>query len=288
MTTLLILGAAASAQPSAFNFQGRLNDGTSPANGRYDLQFKLFDAVTGGNQIAGTVNRANLMLVNGVFSTPLDFGVSAFGTGERFLEIAVRPAGSPNAHVILGERQQLLAVPFAVNAQALGGIGPSDYFKRNTANTGNLTTTGNVHINGHINATGVVSSQHLLVVGNTTTDFGGFGLPKAMLRVQGQLAPATITHCYNGLTGQTAPPCGFALTEPLGLGEGVYRITFQFSVGGHFISVTPQYNGGSTVGPSRSFGANYVYLSDTAVEVFTSRLDDPELTRFSNFTLILF
>lgn len=31
------------AQTTAFNFQGRLNDGANPANGRYDLQFKLFD-----------------------------------------------------------------------------------------------------------------------------------------------------------------------------------------------------------------------------------------------------
>ena len=66
--TLLAASLTAHAQSTAFNFQGRLNDGSSAANGRYDLQFKLFDAIAGGNQIRfpGTP---------GVycFLTPLDF-----------------------------------------------------------------------------------------------------------------------------------------------------------------------------------------------------------------------
>lgn len=154
---------SASAQTSAFNFQGRLNDGANPANGRYDLQFKLFDAIMGGNQIGATVDRPNLMLINGVFSTVLDFGAAAFTTsGNRFLEISVRPNGSPNAFVVLGARQQLLSVPLAVratsatnadnatnaqnagNSNSLGGITASNYARLNFLNSGNLQTSGNV------------------------------------------------------------------------------------------------------------------------------------------------
>src|SRR5690606_6114271 len=113
---IFLTSVPALAQTTAFNFQGRLNDGGAAANGSYDLQFKLFNTIAGGTQIGATINRTNVQLINGVFSLPLDFGAAAFTAGNRYLEIAVRPAGSPNAHVVLGARQQILAVPFAVQA----------------------------------------------------------------------------------------------------------------------------------------------------------------------------
>jgi hypothetical protein len=39
------------AQTTAFTYQGRLTDAGNPASGNYDLQFKLFDAPSGGTQI---------------------------------------------------------------------------------------------------------------------------------------------------------------------------------------------------------------------------------------------
>ncbi len=166
---LLFFSITSLAQTNSFNFQGRLNDGASPANGRYDLQFRLYDAIAGGNRIGPTVTRSDSVLINGVFSTTLNFGNNAFRTGEdRFLEISVRPTGSQNEFVVLGARQQLLAVPFAVkasladianmantaenattavnaqNADALGGVVASGYARLNFQNTGNLQTTGNV------------------------------------------------------------------------------------------------------------------------------------------------
>src|SRR5262249_35655487 len=54
---LLILAGLASsftsnllAQGTAFTYQGRLNVGPDPANGLYDFQFAIYDAVTNGNQ----------------------------------------------------------------------------------------------------------------------------------------------------------------------------------------------------------------------------------------------
>src|SRR5262249_27760132 len=40
------------AQSTSFMYQGRLNDGGSPANGRYDLRFTVYDFVTNGNMSA--------------------------------------------------------------------------------------------------------------------------------------------------------------------------------------------------------------------------------------------
>ena len=157
------LSVLASAQTTAFNFQGRLNDGNAPANGKYDLQFRLYDAAAGGNQVGATVSKPNLTLINGVFSTQLDFGLAAFTGADRFIEISLRSTATgsttPNAYVILGPRQQILSVPYtirslratladdanhAVNAdnaiyadnaldsQSLGGYAASQYVKRSS------------------------------------------------------------------------------------------------------------------------------------------------------------
>ena len=153
---IMFFSAEAFSQTTAFNFQGRLNDGNLPANGRYDLQFKLFSAIAGGSQVGTTVDRPNLLLINGVFSTTIDFGGSAFTGGDRFIEMSVRPNGSPNPYVILGARQQILSVPYSVratnaeNAQtasdssSLGGVAASSYARLNFLNNGNLQTSGNV------------------------------------------------------------------------------------------------------------------------------------------------
>ena len=43
------------AQTTAFSYQGRLNDGGAPANANYEMQFTLFDALAGGNQVGATI-----------------------------------------------------------------------------------------------------------------------------------------------------------------------------------------------------------------------------------------
>lgn len=52
LSLLVSLSAiVALAQTTSFTYQGRLSDGGTPANGNYDLQFALFDSVSGGIQI---------------------------------------------------------------------------------------------------------------------------------------------------------------------------------------------------------------------------------------------
>ena len=111
VSMFVVLAAATTfAQGTGFNFQGRLNDGTNPANGRYDLEFRLYDAVAGGSQISSPVLKPNSILVNGVFSTTLDFGAAAFNNPNSiFIEIGIRPNGSTNAYTILGLRAAISA-----------------------------------------------------------------------------------------------------------------------------------------------------------------------------------
>lgn len=106
--------SAASAVGSGFTYQGRLTVSGAPASGPYDLTFKLYDAAAAGVQIGVTLTHNDIVIGNGLFSVKLDFGVSAFGGGARWLEIAVRPGASLGAYTTLTPRQELTPAPYAL------------------------------------------------------------------------------------------------------------------------------------------------------------------------------
>ena len=119
LTLLLILGItttlAQEPLDTAFSYQGRLDDGGSPASGSYEFEFKLFDAATAGNQVGSMVNQT-VDVTNGLFLLDLDFGSDAFNGQNRYLEVGVRPAGSSDPYSIFAERQKLTATPYALYA----------------------------------------------------------------------------------------------------------------------------------------------------------------------------
>src|ERR1700687_4032139 len=116
---LLAAGNAALAQSTTFTYQGRLQDTGTPASGSYDLQFRLWDAVSGGTQQPQpspvTVTRTSVLVTGGIFSVQLDFGASAFPGADRVLEIGVQPAGGV-AFTTLSPRQQIPSTPYAIRS----------------------------------------------------------------------------------------------------------------------------------------------------------------------------
>src|SRR5689334_22113568 len=58
---MLAVSVAGAAQTSQFTYQGKLTDTGVPANGNYDLQFKLFDTPTVG---AGTQQGTTIALTS--------------------------------------------------------------------------------------------------------------------------------------------------------------------------------------------------------------------------------
>lgn len=114
LACLILAASLAGAAPltSAFTYQGRLVENSIPANGPYDLSFKLFDALAGGGQAGATVTNLNVAVSNGVFTVPLDFGPTVFNGTAYWLEVAVRPAGG-GAFTLLNPRQPLTATPYA-------------------------------------------------------------------------------------------------------------------------------------------------------------------------------
>jgi len=107
----------ASAQGTAFTYNGRLNDGGTPATGSFDLSFKLCDAVTNGNLIGALTNPATAVN-NGLFTVTLDFG-SIFSGTNYWLELAARTNGGA-VFTILSPRQPITPTPYAIYAANAG------------------------------------------------------------------------------------------------------------------------------------------------------------------------
>ncbi len=122
---LCLCSLAAHAAPvgTQFTYQGRLEDNNQPADGLFDFEFRLFDALAGGAQAGGVVLANDIPVENGVFSVELDFGAGTFGSQARWLAVAVRDGNSSGSYDALAPRQALTAAPVAQFALA-GNPGP--------------------------------------------------------------------------------------------------------------------------------------------------------------------
>ena len=110
--------AARGQESTIFTYQGKLNSSGSPASGVYDLKFSIYDSTNQpGVLIAGPLTNFTVVVTNGLFTTPLDFGVTPFDGSDRWLEIAVRTNGG-GAFSTLAARQQITLTPYAIMARA--------------------------------------------------------------------------------------------------------------------------------------------------------------------------
>ena len=104
-----LCAVTALAQTTSFTYQGRLTDGGTPANANYDLQFTVWDALSGGTQQPQpspvTVARNAVAVANGIFTVPLDFGANAFPGGNRFLEISACLSGAASFSAVTAQRE---------------------------------------------------------------------------------------------------------------------------------------------------------------------------------------
>ncbi|MEI8288406.1 MAG: tail fiber domain-containing protein [Verrucomicrobiota bacterium] len=106
------LSTNAHAQGTAFTYQGRLDDGASPATGIYDLRFTIYDAASAGILQGSALTNAATPVTNGLFMVTLNFGAGVFDGNARWLEIGVQPADGTN-FATLSPRQALTATPYA-------------------------------------------------------------------------------------------------------------------------------------------------------------------------------
>jgi hypothetical protein len=113
LTVVVMSASTVHGQTTTFAYQGQLSDAGALANGSYDLRFALFDTAAGAAQIGANQSVPAVPVKDGVFTVQLDFGVSAFPGANRFLEIAVKPAGV-GSYTTLAPRQQISSSPYAI------------------------------------------------------------------------------------------------------------------------------------------------------------------------------
>lgn len=161
----LLASSTSFAQGSAFTYQGRLTDSGNPADGIFDIEFRLFDTqdVGTGAQQGPTVTQSSVQVMNGVFTVQLDFGAVVFSGSPRFLEIRVRPAGSPDPYTTLAPRQAVTPTPYAIrsitadtatNASQLSGISSGGFIQ----NTSSQQLDTDFNISGDGTAGGTLSA----------------------------------------------------------------------------------------------------------------------------------
>jgi hypothetical protein len=145
---------------SAFTYQGRLDEGGTPANGSYDLTFSLQDAATGGAQVGVTVTNSAVVVSNGLFAVTLDFGANAFDGNARWLEIGVRKG--TNEFTALSPRQAVTPTPYALMAASLSAPLPD-----------NQLPAGVARLSANQSFSGSNSFSGVVVAGNAANGFWG-------------------------------------------------------------------------------------------------------------------
>lgn len=108
--------AAGFASGQSFTYQGKLTVNGMPANGSYDLRFRLFDSSAGGTQQGGNSTADDVSVTGGIFTVELEFGPGAIAPGLRWIEMEVRPGASTDAYHLLGPRQKITEAPYSTLA----------------------------------------------------------------------------------------------------------------------------------------------------------------------------
>lgn len=181
---------------TSFTYQGSLSDGASPAAGLYDFRFTLYDASSGGSAF-GPVDANDLQVVNGVFTTDLDFGANVWGSSKMmWIEVQVRPGASTGAYTVL-PRQKLTPAPYAMN------LSLPHY--QSVADAGTVLTIEN---------TGTGDGARFL--GGATGNLLSYGLVGTSGSSASQAAG--VLGIANGTSGLTIGTKGQALVSPTGTG----------------------------------------------------------------------
>jgi len=156
-------------------------------------------------------------------------GFLGIGTTNPLVKLHVNGPGVVESSVQSTNERAILSLNSTISGQnrvwtlengLFGTAGLFGIYDR-TAGQGRLT----------IQPSGPINMQ-----GNITQDLGGFGLPKAMVQVNGD---GTMLRCYNGVAGSSTGGCGFTASR-FGGGAGFYVVDFGFNILNRFYSVSVQ------------------------------------------------
>ena len=221
---------------TAFTYQGRLNDGSNPATGIYDLNFSLFGVANGDSPLSGPITNTAVAITNGIFTVTLDFGEGVFTGDARWLEIAVRTNGA-TSFVTLLARQSITPTPYALHARSVSvplsliGEGAPGTALLSVGSTGAGVAIG---ASSQIGDIAVLGKNNTAVWGISPSGFAGYfdgkgyfsgnvGIgtsnPQGALQVNGTVMADNFSGSGAGLTGisLSAMPPGIVTNQQSGI-----------------------------------------------------------------------
>lgn len=208
---------AAQTVPYKVNFQGRLTNASGTVlTGTYDMQFKLYTALTGGTLIwseTRTAANSNAVTVtNGLFSVLIGEGTAVAGSSAT-LQAAVTANATMYMEVVVGSetlspRSQFGSAAYAINSDMLDGY-DSSYFAPATGSTAYAPMSGSTNyapISGSANyiqnQTASAQSAGFNVSGNGT--IGGTGTVTGGFTNNGAALFYNSTNSASAFTVQTS------------------------------------------------------------------------------------
>lgn len=112
---------------STITYQGRLAAQDGPVNGSADFNFTLWKASSAGVQV-GTRQLDNVIVTNGLFTVPLDFGLEpSVYSQQLWIEVSVRSPSGAGDYTTLSPRQPLTRTPNAIYAEQAGYTDTAGY-----------------------------------------------------------------------------------------------------------------------------------------------------------------
>ncbi|MCE7973578.1 MAG: hypothetical protein DYG92_04520 [Leptolyngbya sp. PLA1] len=115
IAVVLGLGAAL-AHAQSFTYQGHLADSSgNPITTPQDFQFAVYTVASGGASVGAVTTATNVTPDNGRFTATVSPGPGIFTGPDRWLQIAVRPAGV-GSYTILLPRQKVTPTPYALRS----------------------------------------------------------------------------------------------------------------------------------------------------------------------------
>ncbi len=204
-----------------FTFQGQLLDSGSPANGDFDVNFRLYDAAAAGSEVGVLLFKDDLAVSNGLIQTDIDFGDVPFMGEAVWVQVEIRPGASAGAFEVLSPRQKVTLTPYSIQSMfvADGGV-TADSIANNAVGT---TEIDSAEVQRRVTGT--------CPAGSAMSQINESGT------VTCQAADDGDWNVAGNFTSSTTQFVGINTTSSIGSGSFTVKGPFQDTFGGMFVDV---------------------------------------------------
>ncbi|HEX9652802.1 MAG TPA: hypothetical protein VGA99_03750 [bacterium] len=162
--TCLLASALFAQAPQLINYQGRLNQGASPANGTFNIAFSIYSVASAGTAIYSETQSVNVsdgifnVLIGSVTAIPTNLFTNA---GDRFLGVKVGNDAE------MTPRFRLASVAYAVRATESDGVTDGAIANADLAN--NAVTAGKIATAQVVKSVNTLKDDVTLAAGTNVT-----------------------------------------------------------------------------------------------------------------------